>query len=58
VFGKEHEQPFNDIIKLTNKIISASNILGRFYWKDRGRKKLTDEQYEFFLHVRTSQDFE
>jgi hypothetical protein len=49
VFGKESEKPFNDIIKLTNKIITASNFLGRRYWKDQGRRKFTDEQLEKHL---------
>lgn len=56
VFGKESENPFNDIVKLTNKIINASNFLGRRYWKDEGRRKFTDEQFQ--KHLEKMEEYE
>ncbi|WP_228235727.1 hypothetical protein [Allomuricauda sp. M10] len=49
VFGRESESPFNEIVKLTNKIMTVSNFLGRRYWRDQGRRKFTDEQFQKHL---------
>lgn len=45
LFGKESEKPFNEIVKLTNKIMTVSGFLGR-YWKDHSRRNFSDEQLE------------
>ncbi len=45
LFGKKAGEPFDDIVRLTNKLFLASRSLGRHYWKDQGRRKLTDEQF-------------
>ena len=50
LFGKESEQYFNDVIKLTNKIMTVSGFLGRRYWQDQGRRKFTEVQYEKHLN--------
>lgn len=49
LFGKESEIHFNDIVKLTNRIMTVSGFLGRRFWKDQGRRKFTDEQFEKHL---------
>ncbi len=56
IFGVESEKPFNDIVKLTNKILSASNLLGNRYWIDQGRKKLSEKQSDH--HLKKIQEFE
>lgn len=56
LFGKESEQHFNDVIKLTNKIMTVSGFLGRRYWKDQGRKKFTDAQFE--KHLKKMHEYE
>ncbi|TXK77204.1 hypothetical protein [Mesonia sp. K4-1] len=43
IFGKESENYFNDLVKLTNRILTVSGFLGR-YWKDQGKWNYTDEQ--------------
>lgn len=50
LFGKESEKPFNEIVKLTNKIIIVSGFLGRRYWKDQDRSNITDEQFDKHLN--------
>ncbi|APD07981.1 hypothetical protein UJ101_02482 [Flavobacteriaceae bacterium UJ101] len=49
VFGKEYEKCFSDIDKIMNEIITASHFLGTRYWKDQGRKKFTEEEFEKHL---------
>ncbi len=49
LYGKEAGEPFDDIIRLTNKLFYASRSLGRHYLKDQGRK-LTDKQFENHLN--------
>lgn len=56
VFGKETESPFKDLIKLMNEIITASKILGRIHWKDQGRRKFTEEQFE--IHLKEMKKYE
>ena len=56
LFGKESEQHFNDVIKLTNKIMTVSGFLGRRYWKDQGRKKFTDAQFD--QHLKKMHEYE
>lgn len=56
LFGKESEQHFNDVIKLTNKIMTVSGFLGRRYWKDQGRKKFTDAQFD--EHLKKMHEYE
>lgn len=56
VFGRESEKPFNDVIDLINKIIRASNILGRRYWNDKGRGHLTEKQY--LKHLEKREEYE
>ena len=56
LFGKESEKPFNEIVKLTNKIMTVSGFLGRRYWKDQGQRNLTDEQFE--EHLKKMQEYE
>ncbi|MEL7124132.1 MAG: hypothetical protein AAFO07_32150, partial [Bacteroidota bacterium] len=55
LFGKGAEVYFNDIIKLTNKIIAVSDILGR-YWKDEGKRKYTAEQQQ--RNIKQTEDYE
>jgi len=56
LFGKDSEQYFNDIVKLTNRIMTVSGFLGRRYWKDQGRRKFTDEQFE--KHLKKMEEYE
>jgi len=56
LFGKDSEQYFNDIVKLTNRIMTVSGFLGRRYWKDQGRRKFTDEQFE--KHLKNMEEYE
>lgn len=48
-FGKSAEEPFKIIRKATAEIFSASNMLGRVYWKNQGRKPMSDEEFEKHL---------
>jgi hypothetical protein len=56
VFGKKSEKPFNDIIKLTNKIMAVSNLLGDRYWKEQGRRKFTEVQLD--KHLQEMHEYE
>ncbi|OAD40926.1 hypothetical protein [Polaribacter atrinae] len=56
IFGKESEEYFNDIVKLTNRIMTVSGFLGRRYWKDQGRRKFTDQQFE--KHLKKMEEYE
>lgn len=49
LYGKEAGEPFNEIVRLTNKLFFASHRLGRRYWKDQGKKQLTQQQFERHL---------
>ena len=49
VYGKEWGVPFEEILKLRNKILSAANRLGNRYWKDQGRRQSTGEQFKKHL---------
>ena len=46
LFGKEAVEPFNVIVRLTNKLFLASHRLGSRYWKDQGRKHMTEQQFD------------
>ncbi|MEP2240468.1 MAG: hypothetical protein ABJI22_19025 [Maribacter sp.] len=56
LFGKESEAPFNELVKLTNKIMTVSGFLGRRYWKDQGRRNFTDEQFD--RHIKKMHEYE
>jgi hypothetical protein len=56
LFGKESEKYFNDVIKLTNKIMTVSGFLGRRYWKEQGKRNFTDVQFE--QHLRKMEEYE
>ena len=45
IFGKKYQEPFDSIIKVTNRIMMASNFLGRNHWKNQGKHYLRDEQH-------------
>lgn len=49
VFGKEADVPFDEIKKIINQILFAANRLGYRYWKDQGRRKFTEAQFEKHL---------
>lgn len=49
VFGKDANEPFDEIKKIINEILFAANRLGHRYWKDQGRKKFTEAQFEKHL---------
>ncbi len=56
LFGKDSEQYFNDVVKLTNRIMTVSGFLGRRYWKDQGSRKFTDEEFE--RHLKKMEEYE
>jgi hypothetical protein len=56
LFGKDSAKPFNDVIKLTNRIIGASNRLGQWYWPRQGREKFSDS--EFHKHLKEMHEYE
>lgn len=56
LYGKEAGEPFDEIVRLTNKLLLASNLLGHRYWKDQGRRKFTDEQFE--KHLKEMNEYE
>lgn len=56
VFGKESEKPFNEIIKITNKIMLVSRFLGNRYWKEQGRKNFSEEQFK--NHINQMHEYE
>lgn len=56
IFGVENEKSFNDVVKLTNRVLRASNNLGNRYWKDQGRRRFSDNQLE--QHLNKMQEYE
>ncbi len=56
IFGKESECFFNDVVILTNRIISVSGLLGKRYWKDQGKRQFTEEQFE--KHLKRMEEYE
>ena len=56
LFGKQTGEPFNEIVKLTNKLFIASNRLGNRFWKDQGRANFTEKQFE--KHLIKMQEYE
>ncbi len=49
VFGKRANEPFDEIRKIINEIMSAANRLGSRYWKDQSRRNFTDQQFDRHL---------
>lgn len=49
LFGKESQQPFNEIKIILNQIFQAATVLGRQYWKEHGHKKFTEEEFQKHL---------
>lgn len=49
VFGKKAEEPFNEMSKIIREIMLAANRLGDRYWKDQGRRKFTEQQFQQHL---------
>lgn len=49
IFGKDANTPFDEMRKILSDILFAANRLGNRYWKDQGRKKFTEEQFEKHL---------
>lgn len=49
VFGKQANEPFDEIRKIVNEIMSSANKLGKRYWRDQGRRNFTDEQFDKHL---------
>lgn len=49
VFGKNANEPFDEMRKIVNEILMAANRLGNRYWKDQGRKRFTEQQFEKHL---------
>ncbi|WP_417592946.1 hypothetical protein [Owenweeksia hongkongensis] len=56
IYGKKAEEPFQDILRLTNKLFFASHKLGKRYWKDQGRRNLTENQFEEHLKEMQKQE--
>lgn len=50
VFGKSSSEPFDELARLMNDILFATNRLGTRYWQDQGRRKFTPEQEEKHLN--------
>jgi len=55
-FGKNSEQPFLIIRKATNEIFSAARMLGQRYWKDQGRRRMSEAEFE--KHLKQMEKFE
>jgi hypothetical protein len=49
VFGKQANEPFDEIRKIVNEIMFSANKLGKRYWRDQGRRNFTDEQFDKHL---------
>jgi len=49
MYGKKAGEPFDEVVKLTNRLFIASHRLGYRYWKEQGRRSFTDEQFERHL---------
>lgn len=49
VFGKQANEPFDEIRKTVNEIMFSANKLGKRYWRDQGRRNFTDEQLDKHL---------
>jgi len=45
-FGKNSDEPFKIINRVINEIFSAAHMLGKVYWKNQGRKPMSDEEFE------------
>lgn len=56
LYGKESGEPFDEIIRLTNKLFLASHRLGHRYWKDQGRLNFTEEQFQKHLEKMHEQE--
>ena len=56
VFGKKAGEPFDELVRLMNDIFFATNRLGKRYWKDQGRKKFSDAEFE--KHLKEMHEFE
>ncbi len=48
-FGKSSEEPFKIIRRVIAEIFAAANMLGKVYWKNQGRKPMTDEEFSKHL---------
>jgi hypothetical protein len=44
LYGNETKEYFNEIMQLRNQLFHASHMLGTRYWKDQGRRKMTEQQ--------------
>ncbi len=55
-FGKNSEQPFLLIRNITNEIFLAARMLGQRYWKNQGRRTMTQD--EFQNHLKKMEKFE
>lgn len=56
LYGREAGEPFDEIVRLTNRLFLASHRLGTRYWKDQGRRNFTDEQFEKHLEGMRQQE--
>lgn len=56
LYGKEAGEPFDDIAKMTDRLFLASRKLGRKYWKDQGRRKFSEEQFQKHLKEMEKQE--
>jgi hypothetical protein len=56
LYGKESGEPFDEIVRLTNKLFLASHRLGHRYLKDQGRRNFTEEQFQKHLEKMHEQE--
>jgi len=56
LYGRESGEPFDEIVRLTNKLFLASHRLGHRYWKDQGRRSFTEEQFQKHLEKMHEQE--
>lgn len=51
VFGIEYNEPFDEVRKIVNSILSAANILARNYWRKQGKIPMNKEQFQIHLQA-------
>ncbi|HEY5123452.1 MAG TPA: hypothetical protein VIK14_06920 [Ignavibacteria bacterium] len=55
-FGKFAENPFKIVREVTSEIFNASRMLGSRYWKNQGRREMTDK--EISRHLEKMEKYE
>ena len=48
-FGSDNSQPFDELQRIISRLFVAARALGRHYWQQQGRTKMSEEQQEQHL---------